>query len=357
DRPARLHERLRALDERRRLGARDREAGRRRLLAFLVDDGLGDHDDALALLVPAEAERGHRPRRVHGLDEVEALGRRLRRRRQLVEYLREVGRQRAHLLLLALERDEPALLASLDVEDALAHRADGAGGEVIGRIEVEGRAPGRPPRSPCAPASRRTTRRPENGTRSRAAAPRPTRAASPPAAATVRSTRRDRSRAGRAPRARRGRAPSPAAPPSREPARAATSRSPRASAPPPAARPAPPPGAGPPPRGAGRGGGRAAGARWSASRRGARAGRAWRRNGPAACHRECQWRAVNASEAAQPPRISRTFARIGPRPMPKRSSNCRGGPLRGISRTASRCTATPAVPTASITASPRPPSG
>src|SRR5439155_25513730 len=70
--------------------------------------------------------------------------RRLRRRRQLVEYLREVGRQRAHLLLLALERDEPALLASLDVEDALAHRADGAGGEVIRRIEAEGRAHGRP---------------------------------------------------------------------------------------------------------------------------------------------------------------------------------------------------------------------
>jgi len=45
-----------------------------------------------------------------------------------------------NLLLLALERDELALLASLDVEDALAQRTDGAGGEVIGRVEVEGRA-------------------------------------------------------------------------------------------------------------------------------------------------------------------------------------------------------------------------
>src|SRR5207237_3253931 len=90
DRAPRLHQRLGALDERRRLRARDREACRRRLVALLFDDGLGDHDDALALLVPAQAQRGHWPRRLHRLQQVEALRRRLRRRRYLVEQLRQL---------------------------------------------------------------------------------------------------------------------------------------------------------------------------------------------------------------------------------------------------------------------------
>src|SRR5262249_44791189 len=140
DRPPGLDERLGALDERRRLRAGDGEARRRRLLAFLLDDGLRHDDDALALLVPAQSERGDGPRGLHGLDEVEALRRRLRGRRQLVEHLREIRRQRAHLFLLALQRDELALLAALNVEDPLALRSDRARREVIGRIEIEGRS-------------------------------------------------------------------------------------------------------------------------------------------------------------------------------------------------------------------------
>src|SRR5207237_8347763 len=44
DRPAGLHQRFRALDERRGLRARDREARRGRLLALFLADGLGPGD-------------------------------------------------------------------------------------------------------------------------------------------------------------------------------------------------------------------------------------------------------------------------------------------------------------------------
>src|SRR5262249_6325804 len=98
-----------------------------------------DDHDALSVLVPTQSERGDRPHGLHGLDELEPPRRRLGGRRQLVEHLRQIGRQRAHLLLLALQRDELAFLTTLDVEDALALRTDGAGREVSRRVEVERR--------------------------------------------------------------------------------------------------------------------------------------------------------------------------------------------------------------------------
>src|SRR5262249_61627256 len=84
DRPARFHERLHALDERRGLRARDGEARGRRLVAFLLHDGLRHNDDALAVLVPAEAQRGHGPHRLPPLRQGEALRARPRPRPPLV---------------------------------------------------------------------------------------------------------------------------------------------------------------------------------------------------------------------------------------------------------------------------------
>src|SRR4029450_9248357 len=50
---------------------------------------------------------------------------------------REVLAQCAHVLLLDLQGDQAAALPRLQVEHALAGRADGAGSEVIGRIDLE----------------------------------------------------------------------------------------------------------------------------------------------------------------------------------------------------------------------------
>src|SRR5256886_9546168 len=69
---------------------------------------------------------------------------------ELGEQAREVVGEGADVLLLALERDHLASRSGLEIEDALARRADGARGEVVGRLEVQRRAlhAPSPPRSP-----------------------------------------------------------------------------------------------------------------------------------------------------------------------------------------------------------------
>src|SRR5437867_5629273 len=328
DRPPRLHQRLRALHERGRLRAGDREACRRRLLALLLDDGLRDHDDALPLLVPAQAQRGHRPGRLHRLHQVEALRRRLRRRRQLVEHLPQVRRQRAHLLLLALDGHQPAPLTSLDIEDALALRPHRPGREVIGRIEVE-RAAHRftsDERSPSI-AFIVSTLRPSG---------RYAIAVIDAGAITMRWKRSSGVPSAWAtsvligsaceattmvwPRWRSTRRPSVLA------MRACISTNDS----PPGKR-------------------NALACRWTTAHSGRRAARLI--DSPVHAPTSTSSR-PRSTRTARP----RAFA-SGATVSRARSSSCRGGPLRGISRTASRCTTTPAVPTASITASPMPPSG
>src|SRR5216117_3596828 len=135
DRPTRLHERPRALDERRRLDTADLEARRRRLLglALLVHDD----DDAVTALVVPDADRADGPRRLGRLEE-RGLGQRLRAgAAELGEEAREVVGEGADVLLLALEGDDLTSLAALQIEDALARRAEGARGEVVGSLQVE----------------------------------------------------------------------------------------------------------------------------------------------------------------------------------------------------------------------------
>src|SRR3989442_1209738 len=69
---------------------------------------------------------------------------------ELDEQAREIVGEGADVLFLALERGQQAGLARLEIKDALALRADGARGEVVGRLEIEGwalhaRSPARSP--------------------------------------------------------------------------------------------------------------------------------------------------------------------------------------------------------------------
>src|SRR5262249_9572596 len=113
------------------------------LLGFLVLAALlGDDHDPVVLPIVAHPERADVPRRHDGLDEREVTGRGRRRLRQPLEEPRQVLRQRVHLLLLDLERDEDATLASLEVEHALAGGTDRPGREQVGHAELEGLAAG-----------------------------------------------------------------------------------------------------------------------------------------------------------------------------------------------------------------------
>src|SRR5262249_26028514 len=141
-------------------GARDQHAGGCGVAALLFFEQLvGDHQDAIARLVVADSDRGDDPRRVDGLEQRQSARRALGDGRQLLEQARQVLRQRAHLLLLALERDQGALLARLEIKHALARRADGAGGKVIRGDELERRAhlPPSQPRSPSTELTVSTT--------------------------------------------------------------------------------------------------------------------------------------------------------------------------------------------------------
>src|SRR5213596_68461 len=160
DGPARLDERARALDERRRLDAADLEARRRRLLplALLPELLVGDDHDAVLPLVVSHADRADGPRRLDRFEE-RGLGHGCARSTaELGQQAREVVVERADVLLLALERGHPAGLTGLEIEDALALRADGARREVVGRFEVErwARHETSPARSPSIELSVRT---------------------------------------------------------------------------------------------------------------------------------------------------------------------------------------------------------
>src|SRR6266545_3631345 len=141
-----LHQLLRAPGESLRLLARDAHARGGRLLAlalaflFLLEQLVGIHDDAVVLFVVAHAHGGHDPRGLGEGQQVHLRGQRALGRAQLGDEAAEILAQRAHLLLLALERDERALLSRLEKKDALARLADGAGGEVVGLLELEGQA-------------------------------------------------------------------------------------------------------------------------------------------------------------------------------------------------------------------------
>src|SRR5437867_6051682 len=104
DRPTRLHERPRALDERRRLDTADLEARRRRLLglALLLELLVHDDDDAVTALVVPDADRADGPRRLGRLEE-RGLGQRLRAgAAELGEEAREVVGEAATGVFLAL---------------------------------------------------------------------------------------------------------------------------------------------------------------------------------------------------------------------------------------------------------------
>src|SRR5882672_2844483 len=112
DGPAGLHERIRLLDERRRLHAADQEArGGRLALGVFLDRLVGDDQDAVARLVVADGDRRDGPGRLDRLDQREARGRGGAAARQPVQERAEVLRERPDLFLLALERDQLALLA------------------------------------------------------------------------------------------------------------------------------------------------------------------------------------------------------------------------------------------------------
>ena len=126
------------------------------LLRLVLLPDLFDHQHhAVRRLVVADADRPHDPGRRRRLDqrEVRASGR--RRRRQTLEEPAQVLAKDAHLLLLALERHQRIAFPGLEIEDALAGRADRAGGEEVRRGEVERLAhrhapppPNPPPRRP-----------------------------------------------------------------------------------------------------------------------------------------------------------------------------------------------------------------
>src|SRR6266545_4461990 len=201
DWPAGFHQGLRPLDESRGLGARDPDPCRRRLdlelgylslgylllllgFFFLFEQLLHLHHEAVALLVPARADGRHDPRRLGEIDQVSLLlslpplgsgllfslsplgSRRLfslsppgrgRGEGQLAQSRPEVAPKGADMLLLTLERDQRARLPRLEIEHALPRRAAGPGGEVIGRVQLEGFAH-RPTMAPRLPSVELTVR-------------------------------------------------------------------------------------------------------------------------------------------------------------------------------------------------------
>src|SRR5216684_3240773 len=108
------------------------------LAFFLLFEQLDQiHDDAVAVLVVAHADVGYDPGDgLEGLDQVQLAGQAALGRAQLGHDAPQVVAQRAHLLLLALEGEELAALARLDVEGALAGLAHGARGEEVGLLVV-----------------------------------------------------------------------------------------------------------------------------------------------------------------------------------------------------------------------------
>src|SRR5256712_1594526 len=139
DLPAGLHQHVGLLDERRRLRAGDQQAHRGGIAALLVLlELVGDDQDAVARFVVADSDRGDDPGLVDGLEQREVLGHHAAAGGgQFVVQAGKILSQRANLLLLALQRDERAFLARLEIEDALPRRSDRAGGGMIRGDEFE----------------------------------------------------------------------------------------------------------------------------------------------------------------------------------------------------------------------------
>src|SRR6266545_1867359 len=146
ERPAALHQLLRARGKGLGLLAADADARGGRLLAgmlallFLLEELVEVHDDALVRIVVAHADVGHDPGGLDGLVELHVARQRALGRAQLGGEAGQVLAERPHLLLLALEGDQMTALARLEVEDPVARLADGAGGEEVGLLDVVGLA-------------------------------------------------------------------------------------------------------------------------------------------------------------------------------------------------------------------------
>src|SRR5262245_39024078 len=160
-----LHELARALHEARRLGSREPEARRRPLrlvfalglTLFLVvvvlalHQFVGHHEDPIVALVVTHPHGADGPYGIQGLEQPEIRDHLLAGHRRLGQEALEILGQAPDLLLLRLEGDDLALLPRLHIEDALAGSPDGSGGEVVGRLQIEGFAHVTPsiPRSPA----------------------------------------------------------------------------------------------------------------------------------------------------------------------------------------------------------------
>src|SRR5882724_6608042 len=141
--PSRLHQLRGAGDEGLRLLARDAHARGGGLLAralallLFLEQLVRFHDDTVVVVVVAHAQGGHDPRGFGKGEQVHVGGHRALGGPELGYEPGEIVAERLHLSLFALEGDERALLARLQVEDALARLADGAGGEEVRLLEVE----------------------------------------------------------------------------------------------------------------------------------------------------------------------------------------------------------------------------
>src|SRR5262245_7403121 len=111
DLTARLHQLVRLLDEGRRLRAADQQAHRGGVALLVLQELVGDDQDAIARLVVADGDRGDDPDRVDGLEQRGRLDRGGADGRQLLEEAAQILGERSDLLLLALERDERTFLA------------------------------------------------------------------------------------------------------------------------------------------------------------------------------------------------------------------------------------------------------
>src|SRR5258705_1791473 len=141
--PPALHQLRGAVDEGLRLLPGEAHACGRGLLAralpflLFLEQLVRLHEDAVVVVVVAHAESGHDPRRLSEVEEIHVGGHLALGRTQLGDEPGQIVAERLHLSLLALEGDERALLARLQVEDALARLADGPRREEVRLLEVE----------------------------------------------------------------------------------------------------------------------------------------------------------------------------------------------------------------------------
>src|SRR5262249_25262307 len=141
DRPASLHQLAHALHEGGGLTARDVKARDGGLLLRLFLEKLSrlQHHPVVVLIV-ADTEGSDRPRGRHRLEQRGVAGLFVAAAGELGQQSAQVLAERADLLLLALQREQPLGLARLEVEHALPGRPDRANGEMVGSVELEGLA-------------------------------------------------------------------------------------------------------------------------------------------------------------------------------------------------------------------------